>query len=92
MGLCSFRAAPRQGHLDRIHKIYGYLRKQPDVNIRFRTGMLPNDELVHMDDHDWMYTVYGEDCKEDEGKDLPPPKGKPGRMTTLWMPTCTIVK
>ena len=39
--LGSFRVAPRTGHMDRVKRVYGYLRKHPDGAIRFRT-LIPN--------------------------------------------------
>ena len=82
MGLSSFRSAPREGHMKRIHKIYGYLRRHNDAAIRFRTNLPPCDELFHMDEHDWMYSVYG-DSTEENYPELPKPKGKTVRMTTF---------
>jgi len=35
--LGSFRVAPRIGHLDQAKRVCGYLRKNPDAAIRFRT-------------------------------------------------------
>ena len=82
MTMSSFRAAPREGHLERLKRIYGYLRKHPDGKIRFRTKIPPNDDSLSMPEHDWMYTVYG-NCEEEISPDLPPPKGKFVRMTSF---------
>ena len=82
MTMSSFRAAPKEGHLERLKRVFGYLRKYPDGAIRFRTGFPPNDDLYLMPEYDWMYTVYG-DCSEEIPSDLPPPKGKLVRMTTF---------
>ena len=82
MTMASFRAAPREGHLERLKRMYGYLRKNPDGAIRFRTGLPDNDALFDMEEFDWMYTVYGE-CEEEIDKNLPTPKGKMVRMTTF---------
>jgi hypothetical protein len=41
--MSSFRAAPRQGHLDRLQRMYGYLKGHPDGAIRFRTGILDHE-------------------------------------------------
>ena len=32
-----FRAAPRQGHMDRLNRIYSYAIRTKDYEIRFRT-------------------------------------------------------
>jgi hypothetical protein len=83
MTMSSFRCAPRQGHLERLKRIYGYLRKYPDGAIRFRTGIPPNEDLFSMPKYDWMYNVYG-DCSEEISPDMPEPKGKLVRTTT-WV-------
>ena len=40
-----FRAAPRVGHLERLKRIVGYLRKRSHFSIRYRTG-IPDHELI----------------------------------------------
>ena len=82
MKMSSFRAAPKEGHLKRLHRIYGYLRRNPDAAIRFRTGIPPNEQLFDMPEYDWMYSVYGE-CEEEIDPNHPPPKGKMVRMTSF---------
>jgi hypothetical protein len=37
--MSSFRVAPRQGHPERLQRMYGYLKRQPDGAIQFRTGI-----------------------------------------------------
>ena len=51
MTMSSFRAAPKEGHLERLKRIYGYLRKHPDAAIRFRTELPPNEKMFSMPDH-----------------------------------------
>ena len=82
MTMSSFRVAPREGHLDRLKQIYGYLRKHPEGAIRFRTGIPPCEEMYTMPDYEWMHTVYG-DCEEEVSPDLPQPKEKTVRMTSM---------
>ena len=54
-----FRAAPRQGHMDRLKRIYSYAIRTKDYAIRFRTD--PPDYCVLPDqDFDWTYSVYGD--------------------------------
>ena len=55
--MSSFCVAPREGHLDRLKRIYGYLRK----HLHFHTGIPPCEEMYTMPDNEWMHTVYG-DC------------------------------
>ena len=54
MVMSRFRVEPREGHLERVKRIYGYLRKHPDAAIRFRTGIPTNEEHFHMPQHSWM--------------------------------------
>ena len=81
MSLSRFRINPREGHLERIKRVFGYLRKQPDARIRFRTGIPKNEDLFEVPRHDWMYSVYG--TAEEEHGNLPPPRGKAVRLTTF---------
>jgi hypothetical protein len=58
MTMSWFRAAPRIGHLNRLKRIYGYLKKFASAAIRLRLvepnlGELP-DKIF-----DWCHTVYG---------------------------------
>jgi len=84
MSLGRFRAAPREGHLERVKRIVGYLKKNPNCAIRYRTGIpdwesIFNAEAVR---YDWMESVYG--CPEEEvDPKAPPPKGKPVRISSF---------
>lgn len=64
MSLSRFRAAPREGHLKRAQHIYCYLRTHNKAAIRFRTGM-PDLSGFSMPQHGWMYSVFGDKCKEE---------------------------
>ena len=83
MSLSSFRAAPRVGHLERAKHIYGYLRKHNRCGIRFRTGLPDMSGIEPMPEHNWMHSVYGDECKEEIPDWLPPPKGKLVRTVTF---------
>ena len=39
MTMYKFRVAPRVGHLDRVMRIFGYLDRFKDADIRFRTDV-----------------------------------------------------
>ena len=80
MTLSSFRVAPRQGHLDRIKRVAGYLLKMKNGFVRVRTE-LPDYSDMPPAKHDWTHTVYG-DVKEAIPKDLPRAMGKPVITTT----------
>ena len=58
MTMSGFRVAPRQGHLDRLKRIYGYLKRFKSGAIRVRTGMIDFSHIPE-EEHDWMYSVYG---------------------------------
>ena len=69
MTMSSFRVAPRQGHLDRIKRITGYLLRMKNGFIRVRTDLPDYTEMPPVK-HDWSHTMYG-DVKEMTPKDLP---------------------
>jgi len=54
MTLSGFRAAPRQGHLDRARRVYGYLAKMKDAVIRIRTDE-PDYSGLPDQQFDWAY-------------------------------------
>ena len=77
--MSSFSAAPRQGHLERLQRIYGYLARFKSAAIRVRTeepdfSMLP--DLIHK----WDHSVYG-NPKEEVPSDAPTPLGKYVQLT-----------
>ena len=81
MTLSRFRIEPRIGHMERLKRIYGYLRKFSDAAIRFRTNIPNNEEIFgEMPDHEWMHTVYGE-TKDEFMMEWPKPKGKTARIS-----------
>ena len=56
--LSRFKSAPRKGHLERLQRIYGYVKKTKHFSVRYRTkepdySYLPNIK------HEWSYTVDG---------------------------------
>jgi hypothetical protein len=69
MTLSSFRAMPRQGHMDRAKRIYGYLAKMKDAVIRIRVDE-PDLSGLAEQDFDWSNSVYG-DVKEIIASDKP---------------------
>jgi hypothetical protein len=81
MTLGRFRAAPRIGHLDRLKRICGYLRRNPEGTIRFRTGK-PDHSKYQVSTHDWQYSTYGASTEETP-KNMPTPKGKSIALTTF---------
>ena len=75
MTLSRFRAAPRQGHLDRAKRIVGYLVHTKDAAHVVRTGP-PDLSKLETPTHSWENTVY-KGAKEEIPKDAPEPLGKP---------------
>ena len=75
-----FRAAPRQGHIDRLKRIYSYAIRTKDYAIRFRTEK--HDYSFFPDqDFDWTYSVHG-DVHEIVPDDMPEPLGESVTTTT----------
>lgn len=81
MTLGRFRAAPRLGHLQRLERVAGFLRKYPDGAIRFRTD-IPDYSAINHVEYDWAHSVYG-DSTEELPPHMPTPRGKPVRTSTF---------
>ena len=75
-----FRAAPRQGHMDRLNWIYSYAIRTKDYAIRFRTNQ-PDYPFLPDQDFDWTYCVYG-NVQEILPDDMPDPLGQAVITTT----------
>ena len=69
-----FRAAPTQGHMDRLKRIYSYAIRTRDYAIRFRTDQ-PDYSFLPDQDFDWTYSIYG-DVHEILPDDMPEPLGE----------------
>jgi hypothetical protein len=80
MTMSRFRVAPKRGHLDRLKRIYGYLKRTKNGAIRFRTN-LPDYSLLEPKSYDWSNAVYGLDG-DDLPKDIPATLGAPVITTT----------
>jgi hypothetical protein len=78
--MSSYRVLPRQGHLERLKRIYGYIKKNPDGAIRYRTN-IPDQGNGQPVQHDWTSTVYG-NAQEELPSDMPAPKGMVMRIKT----------
>jgi len=82
MTLSRYRAMPRQGHLDRVKRIHGYLSKMRHATIKIRTDA-PDYSNIPVKLHDWECSCYA-DAKEEIPLDAPTPKGKPVTMTLFF--------
>ena len=80
MTLSRFRACPRQGHLERVKRIIGYLSKMRHGIVRIRTEE-PDYSDIPDKVHDWEYTCY-KGAKELIPDDAPKPLGKRVQLTT----------
>ncbi len=80
MTMSSFRQAPRVGHLDRLKRIYSFLRNYKKTSIKFRPE-LPDYSAYKPMEHDWsqVYCPASEEIPDD----APEPKGKPVVTTTF---------
>ena len=81
MTMSSFRAAPRQGHMDRVKRIVGYISKFRHAAIRVRTEVPDYSDLPYKE-YDWARTVYGR-VREQRVTDAPKAKG-PRVVTTTY--------
>ena len=68
--LSSFRAMPREGHLERLKRVFGYLKRTKTGAIRFRTGIPGHEVRTEENGDDWSYLVYG-DVQEEILEDAP---------------------
>ena len=79
--MSSFRAAPRQGHMDRLKRIYSYAIRTKGYAIRFRTE-LPDYSFLPVQEFYWTYSVYG-GVHEILPDDMPEPLGEAVTTTTI---------
>jgi hypothetical protein len=72
MTMSGFREAQKQGHLDRLKRMYGYLKKYESAAIRVR---LDKPDFSELQESYWCETVYGK-VEELLPTDAPKPLGK----------------
>ena len=75
-----FRSMPREGHLERLKRMFGYVRDTEHASIRVRTD-LPDYSNLPDQQFDWAYSVYG-DVHEAIPEDAPEPLGNTVVTTT----------
>jgi hypothetical protein len=80
MSMGRYRCQPREGHLVRVQRIVGYLKKYPHAAIRFRTHR-PAHTDYKIPTYDWLQSVYGK-SNEEIPDNMPTPKGAEVRTTT----------
>ena len=74
MTLSRFRACPREGHLERVKRIHGYLYKWKHGYIRIDTEE-PDYSYLQEQVFDWKHTCYP-GAKEEIPEDVPVPRGR----------------
>ena len=74
MSMSGFRSMPRQGHLERLKRIYGYICKFPHAKLRIRTKEPDYSDIPDLE-VDWDKSIYGK-LKEEIPADAPEPLGK----------------
>ena len=74
------QSCPRQGHMDRLKRIYSYAIRTRDYAVRFRTDQ-PDYSFLPDQDFDWTHSVYG-DVNKILPDDMPEPLGKAVVTTT----------
>ena len=80
MTLSRFRAQPREGHLSRAKRVFGYVKKFKEGSIRIRTD-IPDYSDLPSPVHSWDYSVCG-NVKEEIPTDIPEALGKPVVLTS----------
>ena len=69
-----YRTSPKEGHVDRCKRIYGYISEMDHGRLRFRTEK-PDFSNLPPQDFDWSRSVYG-DVEEMIPEDAPIPRGR----------------
>lgn len=82
MTMSRFRAAPRIGHLERVKRIHGFLRKFKHGVLRICTDV-PDYSDVPEKVYDWSGSCYP-GAKEEIPDDIPTPRGK-SVVSTHWV-------
>ena len=84
MTMSRYCTAPREGHLERVKRIYGYLYRFRHFKIRFRVDEPDYSNVPPIQDHDWENSVYGQH-EEDIAKNIPEALGKRIVLTHILM-------
>jgi hypothetical protein len=79
--MSGYRSAPRQGLLERLKRVIGYIKRHSDGAIRFRKNIPDHESQCTPKKFDWSSSVYG-NVQEDMPHDMPVPKGKVVRTST----------
>jgi hypothetical protein len=80
--MSGYPIAPREGHLERLKHVFGYIKKHPDGTIRFRTNIPDHESQGTHNNFDWCSEVYG-NTSEELPPDMPTPK-QSCKDSNLW--------
>jgi hypothetical protein len=78
--LSSYQASPRQGHLDQLLNIYGYLNHQPKITLYLDPTRMPVPANIFKDNA-YEFTEQYCDAAELVPHDRPTPRGESVRIT-----------
>ena len=87
MSMSRYRTAPREGYLERVKRIYGYLRRLCHFKLWFRVDEPNYSNMPPMPDHDWEHSVYGKH-EEDIAENILEPLGKRVVLTHYFDASC----
>jgi hypothetical protein len=74
--LSQYQASPRQGHMEQLLRIFGFMKKNPKLTIYFNPE-LPNYDFGQFSDNRNEFLELYRDAKEDLPHNLPKPRGVP---------------
>ena len=77
--LARFCMAPRLGHLERMKKLFGYLKHRPNGKILCDTSYPDHSQYQTPEEQNW--DDFYPDAEEELPPDMPKPMGKPVRIT-----------
>ena len=63
LSMSRLRALPRQGHIERLKRIYAYVLRTKGYATRFRTNE-PDYSYLPEQSFDWAHAVYGHVLKQ----------------------------
>ena len=80
MTMSRFRSSPRQGHLERLKRVYAYMRNYKKTAIKFNTE-IPDYSQYKIENPEWGHVYHP--CREEIPEDIPKAYGEPVRLTTF---------
>ena len=78
--MSSHMTLPRQGHLQQLYHMFGYLKIHHNAEIVFDSSD-PDIDMSKFERQDWSGTVYQNFLKEESPPNMPTPRGQSMKMT-----------